>query len=165
MSVPMPPPPPDRSGIHPKKLEPMSKIQPSCEPLEQVVDGDFRKQLVSSVPQGKAGEWRYGFEMSSLTTAILNLIFKEAEKKGKNRHFRMYIGPGSDGSSADKLSLDLKFNPWDTAISFRPEWRPTRRTVLRSMTHSNIATQIRGMCGSMISKTFCHRPMPCVIVV
>ena len=33
------------------------------------------------------------------------------------------IGPGLDGSSADKLSLDLKFNPWDTAITFRPEWR------------------------------------------
>ena len=41
----------------------------------------------------------------------------------------MYFGPGSDGSSADKLSLDLKFNPWDTAIPFKPEWRSMSKTV------------------------------------
>ena len=60
-------------------------------------------------------------KMSSLTTTMLNLLFAEAEQEGKTRHFRTYIGPGSDGSSADKVSLGLKFNPWDTAISFRPE--------------------------------------------
>ena len=27
------------------------------------------------------------------------------------------------------LSLDLKFNFWDTAISFRPEWRSTSKKV------------------------------------
>ena len=42
--------------------------------------------------------------MSSFTTTILNLLFTEAEQKGKTRNFRMYIGPGSD-----KLSLYLKF--------------------------------------------------------
>ena len=41
----------------------------------------------------------------------------------------MYIGPGSDGSSADKLSLDLKFNTRDTAITFRHEWRSMSKTV------------------------------------
>ena len=40
----------------------------------------------------------------------------------------MYIGLGSD-SSADKLSLDLKFNPWETAITVRPEWRSMSKTV------------------------------------
>ena len=50
-SVPIPPSPPDRSGIHVEKLESESKRQPSSEPKEQVVDGDFRKQLVLSVPQ------------------------------------------------------------------------------------------------------------------
>ena len=60
---------------------------------------------------------------------MLNLLFAEAERKGKTRNFRMYIGPGSDGPSADKLSLDLKFNPWDTAITFRPEWRSMSTTV------------------------------------
>ena len=48
---------------------------------------------------------------------LVNLLYAEAEKMGKIRNFRMYIGPGSDGSSADKVSIDLKFNPWDTAPS------------------------------------------------
>ena len=51
------------------------------------------------------------------------------DKKGTIRNFRMYIGLGSDGSSANKLSLDLKFNPCDTAITFRPEWRSMSNTV------------------------------------
>ena len=70
-----------------------------------------------SVSMYRTGEWKYEFKTSSLTTAIPNLIFDEAEQKCKNRIFRMYIGPGSDSSSADKLSLDLKFNPRNTAIS------------------------------------------------
>ena len=84
--------------------------QSSAEPLEQVVEGDSRKQLELSVPQYEPGEWKYEFKMSSVTSTILNLLFTDAEQKGKTRNFRMYIGPGSDGSSADKLSLDLKFN-------------------------------------------------------
>ena len=40
--------------------------------------------------------------------------------KWKSHKFRTYIGPGSDGSSTDKLSLDLKFNPRNAAISSRP---------------------------------------------
>ena len=76
-----------------------------------------------AVPQFKLGEWKYQFKVTSFTRTILNLLYTEAEDKGKTRHFRMHIGPGSDGSSADKLSLDLKFNPWDTATTYRPEWR------------------------------------------
>ena len=53
----------------------------------------------------------YKFKTSSLTMTILNPIFNEAEKNGKSHNFRTYIGPGSDGSSTDKLSLVLKFNP------------------------------------------------------
>ena len=81
------------------------------------------------MPLYELGEWKYEFKMSSFTTTILNMLFTEAEHKGKTRHLRTYIGPGSDGSSADKLSLDLKFNPWDTAITFRPEWRSMSKTV------------------------------------
>ena len=115
--------------MHPEKLESVSKTQLSSEPLEQVVDGDFRKQCVLSVLQYELGERRYQLKMSSFATTKLNLLFAEAEQKGKTRNFRMYIGPGSDGSIADKLSLDLKFNPWDTAITFRPEWRSLGKTV------------------------------------
>ena len=57
------------------------------------------------------------------------MLFGEAEQKGKTRNFLMYIVLGSDGSSANELSLDLKFNPWDTAITFRLEWRSMSKTV------------------------------------
>ena len=103
--------------------------QSPVESLEQVVEGDPRKQLEFFVPQHKPGEWKYGIKMSSFTPTIWNFLFTEAEQKGKTRNFRMYIGPGSDGSSAEKLSLDLKFNPWDTAITFRPAWRSISKTV------------------------------------
>ena len=127
--VPIPPSPPDRSRIHTEKLESVSKTQPSSEPVEQVVDGDFRKQFVLSVPQYELVECKYEFKMSSFGTTKLNLLFTEAEKKGKIRNYRMYIGPGSGGSSADKQSLDLKFNPWDTAITVRTEWHAMSETV------------------------------------
>ena len=103
--------------------------QSSAETLEQVIQDDHRKQLELSVPQYEHGEWKHEFKMLSFTTTALNLPFTDAEKKGKMRYFRMHIGHGSDGSSANKLSLDLKFNPCDTAITFRPEWRSMSNTV------------------------------------
>ena len=109
------------------KLEPASKPRASCESLVQVADDDFCKQLELSVPLHRLGEWKYEIKMSSFTTTILNLLFEE--QKGKTLNFRMYIGHGSDGSIADKLSLDLKVNPWDIAITFRAEWRSKSKTV------------------------------------
>ena len=82
-----------------------------------------------TAPMCRSGEWKYEFKMSTLAATLLNLLFAEAEQKGKTLNFRTYIGPGSDGFSADKLWLDLKFNPWDTANSFRPEWHSMSETV------------------------------------
>ena len=103
--------------------------QSSAESSEHVFEDDPRKQLELSVPRYEPGQWKYEFQMSSFTTTMLNLLFTEAEQNGKTRNFRMHIVLGSDGSSADKLSLDLKFNTWDTAITFRPEWRSMSKTV------------------------------------
>ena len=97
-------------------------VQPTETPLpqssaripEQAVEDDPRKQLELSVPQYNTGEWKHEFEMSTFTTTILNFLHAEAR---------------SDGSSADKLSIDLKFNPWDTAFTFRPEWCSMSKTV------------------------------------
>ena len=85
--------------------------QPSAESLEQVIEDDPRKQLELSVPRYEAGEWQHEFLMSSFTTTILNLLFTEAEKKGKTRNSRMYLGPGSVASSADQLYIDLEGQP------------------------------------------------------
>ena len=125
----------------------------------------FRKQLELSVPLYEPQEWKYEFKMSSLTTTILNLLYAEAERKGETRNFLMYIGLGSDGSSVDKLSLDLKFNPWDTAITFRPEWRLMSKTVFTQYDPFESGYTEQSDVWLDDVKTFYHRPMRCVIVV
>ena len=67
----------------------------------------------------RTGEWKYEFKTSTLTTRILIFLFDEAEQKARTRDFYTYVGPGSDGSKTDKLSLNLKFNPQNTAIFLR----------------------------------------------
>ena len=138
--------------------------QSSVEPLEQVIEDDPRRQLELSVPQYEPGEWKHEFNMSLFTTTTLNLLFT-AEKKGKTRNFRMYIGPESDGSSADKLSLDLKLNPSDTAITFRPEWRSMSKTVFKQYDPSETWYTCQSDVWLADVKTFYPRPMRCVIVV
>ena len=117
---------PSEKSVHQVSTE--TPLPPSStETLEQVIEDDPRKQLELSVPQYEPGEWKHEFKMSTFTTTTLNLLYAEAEKMDKI--IRMYIGPGSDGSSADKQSIDLKFNPWCTAITFRPEWHSLSKTV------------------------------------
>ena len=95
---------------------PCSHCETARDPLEYVANGDHHKQLALPVSTYSNGGWKYEFKTSSLTTTILNRIFNKVEKNGKNHNFRTYIGPGSDGSSTDKLSL---VNPRNTAISSR----------------------------------------------
>ena len=84
---------------------------------------------------------------------------------GKTRNFRTYFGPGSDSSSADKLSLGLKFNRWDTGVTFRPEWRSMSETVF---THYD-PVETWYTCQSDVwlddVKSFDPRLMRCVIVI
>ena len=86
MLVPIPPSPPDRSGVCAMKLELVSKTRPSRESLEQVLECDFRKQHEFSVPVHEPGEWKNECKMSSFTTTMLNLLFAEAERKGKTQN-------------------------------------------------------------------------------
>ena len=85
--------------------------QSSARIPEEALEDDPRKHLELSVTHYIPGECKYECKMLTFTTTVLNLLHAEAEKMGKMRNFRMYIGPGSDGSGADKVSIDLKFNP------------------------------------------------------
>ena len=106
-------------------------------------------------------EWKYEFKMSLFTATTLNLLFAEAERKCKTQDFRMYIRAGSDGSS----SFDLKFKPWDTAITFRLAWRSMSKTVFTQYAPSESwNTEQKDVWLDNI-KTFHQRPMRCVIVV
>ena len=76
----------------------------------------------------------------------------------------MYIGPGSDGSSADKLSLDLKFNPRNTAIPSRPEWHSMSKTVFTQYDlHESWCTEHKGAWLDDV-KTICYRPIRSLVV-
>ena len=103
--------------------------------------------------------------MSKLTAKILNLLFTEAEQKGKTRDFRVYLGPGSAGSSTDKLSLDLWFNPWDTAITHRFEWHSMSKTIFTQYDPSGSWCTEQSDVWLDDVKTFCHRPTRCVATV
>ena len=87
------------------------------------------------------------------------------DQKGKTRKFRTYIGAGSDGSSADKLSLDLKFNPWDNAITFRPQWRSMSKTVFTHYDPSESWYIEQSDVWLDDVKTFYDRPMRSGIVL
>ena len=137
--------------------------QSPAEIPEQVIEDVDRKQLELSEPQYEPGEWKHEFQMSSFTTTILNLLFTKAEQKCKTRNFRMYIGLGSDGSSADKLSLDLKFNPWDTAITFRSEWRSMSKRVFTQYDLFETWYTCQSNVWLDDVKRFYPRPMRCVI--
>ena len=92
---------------------------------------------------------------------MLNLLFTEAEQKGRTRDFRVVIGPGSDGSSTDKLSLDLGFNPWDTAITHRSEWHSVSKTVFTQYDPSGSWCTEQSDVWLDDVKTFYHRPIRC----
>ena len=57
----------------------------------------------------------------------------------------------------DKLSLDLKCIPWDTAITFRPEWRAFCKTVFFTQyDHSSLGTSNRTVGGWTVSRHLCR---------
>ena len=124
----------------------------------------FRMQLESTVPLYKPGEWKYEFKMALLYTTILNLLFTEAEPRGRIRHFRVYVGPGSDGPSTDKLSLDLRFDPWDTAVTQRSEWHSMSKTVFTQYNPSGSWCTEQSDVWLDVKK-FYHRPIRCVASV
>ena len=49
-------------------------------------------------------------------------VFSHIKDLGKEKNKRIYIGPGRDGSSNDKISIDCKFNPQNTKVPFNKVW-------------------------------------------
>ena len=74
------------------------------------------------------------------------------------------MGPG-DGSSTDKLSLDLKFNPRNTAISSRPgEERYMCKTVFTQYNlQEDWCAEQKDVWIDWV-KTFSYRPLRCLII-
>ena len=78
------------------------------------------------------GDWKFKvFETLRLTdedgdkgrTDFCERAFQYFEDIGKTMNKRIYIGLGRDGSSDDKIALDLKFDPTVTKASFAKLWK------------------------------------------
>ena len=72
---------------------------------------DWREAVIDCVPKQyiKSGHWKYEyFDYCDGPTlaADCDMFFQEAEQRGKTKNHRVYIGPGSDGSSDDKIAVD-----------------------------------------------------------
>ena len=49
---------------------------------------------------------------------ILDNCFRHIDDLGKDKNKRIYLGPGRDGSSDDKIPVDCKFDSQSTKITF-----------------------------------------------
>ena len=93
---------------------------------------DLRKSLIESVSEHdvRNGDWKNVFDADSLQGEDIAILFDEASFKKKVRNHRTYIGPGADGSSDDKIAVDMKFNAKETTVTFKDEWRSWQKTVI-----------------------------------
>ena len=52
-----------------------------------------------------------------------NSAFKHLEGLDKTTNKRIYIGSGRDGSSDDEISIDCKFAPTSTRVTYTRMWK------------------------------------------
>ena len=90
----------------------------------------FHQNLIDCVPQRytDAGEWKNHFDKGIDThgparSAFLGHVFDHLKDLGKTKNKRIYIGPGRDGSSNDKISIDCKYAPLNTKVSSSKIWK------------------------------------------
>ena len=87
-------------------------------PLPQSSAGGWSSEAARDVSTS-AEPWRVEVRILNVNVHNDNIeLYAEAEKMGKIRNFRTYIEP----------NIDLEFN-WDTAETYRPEWRSLSKTV------------------------------------
>ena len=94
----------------------------------------FHENLVAAGPEESVsdGTWKndvfsvHDIREVARNDALDGMIqhVKEIQKdKKRTSNKRIYIGPGRDGSSDDKISVDLKFNPSNTKVTCPPIWK------------------------------------------
>ncbi len=90
---------------------------------------DFHRSLVAAVPGESVtnGEWKQEILNHVKLTGedrveFLEHVFSHVDDLAKGKNKWIYIGPGRDGSSDDKIAIDCKFNPWGTGITFSKVW-------------------------------------------
>ena len=91
----------------------------------------IREKLLEQVPeQFRSQGWKNVFRPDMVRFEDLDRLFDAHVEEGKRRNFRVYVGPGADGSSDDKLAIDMKFTPQNTKVNYPTMWKEFRKTVL-----------------------------------
>ena len=87
------------------------------------------QRLIDAVPQEALdrGAWKHEVfrELGAaniMNSDALKACFDHLEDLSKTRNKRIYIGPGRDGSSEDKISIDCKFYPQNTKVTYPHKW-------------------------------------------
>ena len=92
---------------------------------------EVRQRLIDTVPEKfrRREQWKYQFDPQGVTNEELATLFQQGIDTGKKRNFRIYIGPGADGSSDDKVAVDMKFDATDIAVRYKDDWKGYHKTV------------------------------------
>jgi hypothetical protein len=90
---------------------------------------EWHQLLVDSVPQESVdnGTWKdailHHIELEGTDGSVFfEHVFGHLQDLGKLKNKRIYIGPGRDGSSDDKISIDCKFDSQNTKVTYSKIW-------------------------------------------
>ena len=93
----------------------------------------WHARVIEGVPQvfNGDGTWKdnafqflglHGVDNHELRSEFFGHVFDHLKDLGKEKNKRIYIGPGRDGSSSDKISIDCKFDPQNTKVTSSRAW-------------------------------------------
>ena len=54
--------------------------------------------------------------------AEIDLLFQEEESQQRTGNHRIFIGPGADGSSDDRIAVDLKYGNTTDEVDVKPQY-------------------------------------------
>ena len=90
-----------------------------------------RKDLIDYIDHKSVRKkrWKYDFDVKLyITDADIEMLFREEEDMNRTRNHRSYIGPGSDGSSNDKIAVEFRYRNRDNSVSFDTPWNDYVKT-------------------------------------
>jgi len=80
----------------------------------------WHEDLVTLVgSENGKGNW---YRRTSVNDDFLEACFTHLSDLGKTSNKRIYIGPGRDGTSDDKIPIDCKFDPQNTSVPYNKRW-------------------------------------------
>ena len=84
-----------------------------------------RKDIIDYIDPKFARQkrWKIEFDVQkNIRGEDIEMLFREEESSGTTRGHRTYIGPGADGSSDDKICVELRYNSINNLVTFDQKW-------------------------------------------